>query len=1005
MYQMETVDGNLWITSDFGVVNWDGSRINVLKPNQIPIPQAKTGAIAKLGQGLFIGTDIGLTQKTTGNGPWQFYSTAYAGIVSDSITAVQEDTNQFLLIGTRQGLSVLEGINWFNFTTSNSSIPANYVTDIALSDTAYWIGTANGLAAFNYTDKTWKVFNASNTNNALGSNHINDIYIDASGTLYIATEQGLTRYNGSSWTKYTQSSTNTGLGSDQVNAIAEHANGKLLIATDYGFSTVDKSTMSNWSLYYSFNSPTMGPNMTNIFLDVFYDTDRNLTALCGNDGLIIWNGTAFTRFYSANTGLTSSNLKNLGATPNGGVWMSMSSGGAFYSGPNGQLMLNNANSGMPANSIQDMSVGLDGMLAVATSSGVGRYVNGLWTNFTTAGAVLPSNLAYVVEAGLNKKLYVGYATVGGRGLIVIDSNGVSSTYKTTNSTIANNNVLDVKQLANGSVAILTSSGLSIFNGTTFTNYTTPAMPSIAVKSITEDTSGVLWIGVQGIGLVKFDGTSFTSVSSPSSSNIKKVQFGDGKVTLVDGNAVHSYSLTSSSWTTYSTAAGNAPLGTATVVDAVWQNGSLWIATNNGALVGLGQNSLRTHAVLLGRSEGCGSDTIQLRAPAGFSSYSWNTGDTTQFVDTDSTQIFWFNAADVNGCSYQSDTVSVTVNPLPNVQFTLSNSLEFCLGDSLVVDAGAGYQNYFWNNGSIAQTQTIKDQDTTLYLQVRDVNGCYNWSDTLNITVWKPYQDEEICLVSVDTLSRNQIVWNKTTGVRTLEYIIYKQNPVSNTYDAIGNVPATGQLSVFIDPNSNSRVTSSRYKISVVDSCGNESELSEQHKTMHLTLNEGVGNEVNLIWDGYEGIAFSQYEIFRGSSPKNMLKLADVSSANMSYTDLTPPPGLLFYKVVVVNPDPCTPTGKTNAFGESESNLVEYAATDNLIIYPNPFKERTRVVFKNPELAEYRYRIFDATGTLVRLGAPFSDTYVDVDRENLAPGLYMIEVYNDEKSLKDNIIIY
>jgi hypothetical protein len=749
----------------------------------------------------------------------------------------------------------------------------------------------------------------------------------------------------------------------------------------------------------------MGPNMTNIFRDVYYDTDRNLTALCGNDGLIIWNGTAFTRFYSANTGLTSSNLKNLGITPNGGVWMSMSSGGAFYSGSNGQLLLNNANSGMPANSIQDMSVGLDGMLAVATSSGVGRYVNGVWTNFTTAGAVLPSNLAYVVEAGLNKKLYVGYATVGGRGLIVIDSNGVSTTYKTTNSSIANNNVLDAKQLANGSVAILTSSGLSIFNGTTFTNYTTPAMPSIAVKSITEDASGNLWIGVQGIGLVKFDGTSFTSVTAPSNSNVKKVQFGEGKVTLVDANSVHSYSLTSSSWTTYSTAAGSAPLGTSTVVDAVWQNGSLWIATNNGALVGLGQNSLRTHAVLLGRSEGCGSDTIQLRAPAGFSSYSWNTGDTTQFVDTDSTQIFWFNATDVNGCSYQSDTVSVTVNPLPNVQFTLSNSLDFCLGDSLVVDAGAGYQNYFWNNGSIAQTQTIKDQDTTLYLQVRDVNGCYNWSDTLNITVWKPFQDEEICLVSVDSLSRNQIVWNKTTGVRTLEYIVYKQNPVSNTFDAIGNVPATGQLSVFVDPNSNSRVTSSRYKISVVDSCGNESDLSEQHKTMHLTLNEGVGNEVNLIWDGYEGITFSQYEIYRGSSPKTMLKLADVSSANMSYTDLTPPPGLLFYKVVVVNPDPCTPTGKTNAYSESESNLVEYAATDNLIIYPNPFKENTRVVFKNPDLDEYRYRIFDATGTLVRLGAPFNDTYVDINRENLAPGLYMIEVYNSEKSLKDNFIIY
>ena len=1005
MYQMELVDGDLWITSDFGVVNWDGSRINTLKPNQIPIPQAKTGTIKNLSEGLFIGTDQGLTQRMSNNGNWHFYAQSFVDIISDSITAVEQDSNEFLFIGTRQGLSVLEGINWFNFTTANSDIPSNHVTAIALSDTAYWIGTKNGLAAFNYATNTWTVFTSANTSNNLGSNHINDIYIDANGTLYIATEQGLTKYNGTTWTKYTQASTSLGLGSDQINAITEDASGNLLIATDYGFSTVSKSTMSGWALYYSFNSPTMGPNMTNIFRDVYFCVDRNLTALCGNDGLMIWNGTTFSRFYSANTGLTSTNLKNLARTPDGGVWMSMSGGGVFQSGVNGQLLLTAANSGMPANSIQDMSVGLDGAVAVATSSGVGRYANGSWTNYTAAGAVLPSNLAYVVEAGINKSLYVGYATVGGRGFIVIDSNGTSTTYKTTTSAIANNNVLDIKQLTNGTVAILTSAGMSIFDGTTFTNYTTPALPSTSVKSVTQDTAGNIWIGIQNTGLVKFDGTTFTTIAAPTSSNVKKTQFGDGKVTLVDGNVVHSYDIATSTWTSYSTAAGTAPLGTSTVVDAVWSNGSLWIATNNGAHVALGQSSLSTHAVLLGRASGCGSDTIQLKAPLGFTSYTWNTGDTTQFVDTDSTQAFWFNAIDANGCTYNSDTLNVTINALPNIQFTLSNSLEFCLGDSLTVDAGAGYQNYFWNNGVQTQTQTISDQDTSLYLQVRDVNGCYNWSDTLNLTVWKPFEEEEICLVTVDTLGQNQIVWNKTNGVRTLEYRLYKQNPVTNTFDNIGTVPATGQLSVFTDQNSNSRVTSSRYKISVVDSCGNESELSDQHKTMHLTLNEGISGEINLIWDGYEGIDFSQYEIYRGSSPRAMLKLADVSSANFTYTDLAPPPGLLFYKVVIVNPDPCTPTGKTNAFGESESNLVEYAATDNLIIYPNPFKENTRVVFKNPDLEEYRYRIFDATGTLVRLGAPFNDTYVDINRENLAPGLYMIEVYNDEKSLKDNFIVY
>ena len=257
------------------------------------------------------------------NGNWHFYAQSFVDIISDSITAVEQDSNEFLFIGTRQGLSVLEGINWFNFTTANSDIPSNHVTAIALSDTAYWIVTKNGLAAFNYATNTWTVFTSANTSNNLGSNHINDIYIDANGTLYIATEQGLTKYNGTTWTKYTQASTSLGLGSDQINAITEDASGNLLIATDYGFSTVSKSTMSGWALYYSFNSPTMGPNMTNIFRDVYFCVDRNLTALCGNDGLMIWNGTTFSRFYSANTGLTSTNLKNLARTPDGGVWMSM----------------------------------------------------------------------------------------------------------------------------------------------------------------------------------------------------------------------------------------------------------------------------------------------------------------------------------------------------------------------------------------------------------------------------------------------------------------------------------------------------------------------------------------------------------------------------------------------------------------------------------------------------------------------------------------------------------
>ena len=53
-----------------------------------------------------------------------------------------------------------------------------------------------------------------------------------------------------------------------------------------------------------------------------------------------------------------------------------------------------------------------------------------------------------------------------------------------------------------------------------------------------------------------------------------------------------------------------------------------------------------------------------------------------------------------------------------------------------------------------------------------------------------------------------------------------------------------------------------YKIAAIDVCTNESDLSPAHKTVHLTMNEGVNGEVNLIWNPYEGFTVSNYLIYR-----------------------------------------------------------------------------------------------------------------------------------------------
>ncbi len=76
-------------------------------------------------------------------------------------------------------------------------------------------------------------------------------------------------------------------------------------------------------------------------------------------------------------------------------------------------------------------------------------------------------------------------------------------------------------------------------------------------------------------------------------------------------------------------------------------------------------------------------------------------------------------------------------------------------------------------------------------------------------------------------------------------------------------------------------------------------MSDYHKTMHLTINQGLGNTWNLIWSHYEGFNFGTYRIYRGTNPSNMTMIGEVPSNLNSYTDNTATDNTGFYYQVEV----------------------------------------------------------------------------------------------------------
>ena len=75
---------------------------------------------------------------------------------------------------------------------------------------------------------------------------------------------------------------------------------------------------------------------------------------------------------------------------------------------------------------------------------------------------------------------------------------------------------------------------------------------------------------------------------------------------------------------------------------------------------------------------------------------------------------------VDGCQSAINTTTVTVNPLP--QPVIAGQASFCTGNSAVIDAGAGYTSYFWNDATTNQTLQVFTSGT-YSVTVSDANGC------------------------------------------------------------------------------------------------------------------------------------------------------------------------------------------------------------------------------------------------------------------------------------------
>lgn len=127
---------------------------------------------------------------------------------------------------------------------------------------------------------------------------------------------------------------------------------------------------------------------------------------------------------------------------------------------------------------------------------------------------------------------------------------------------------------------------------------------------------------------------------------------------------------------------------------------------------------------------CFGGQVTLDAGLGYATYTWiNNGSNTNTLSVDTTNNYWVEVIDSNGC-VGSDTILFQTDTLPVVN--LGNDTAICIGETITFDAGANYQSYQWNNGPATQTITV-DSAFIYTVSVTTQAGCPG-ADTIELFI-------------------------------------------------------------------------------------------------------------------------------------------------------------------------------------------------------------------------------------------------------------------------------
>lgn len=162
--------------------------------------------------------------------------------------------------------------------------------------------------------------------------------------------------------------------------------------------------------------------------------------------------------------------------------------------------------------------------------------------------------------------------------------------------------------------------------------------------------------------------------------------------------------------------------TANSIDAIQAGPYSVTAYKNGCsgIANVNVTNTNVNISISGNTEVCNGNSVTLVANGTFDSIRWSNGVFGSQI-TVSTPGSYSATGYLNGCS-NSATERVTECQSQDCNPDIVGNIPFCQGDSIILDAGTGFNSYTWNTGATSQTIVVKGSGKFV-VNVTGPNNC------------------------------------------------------------------------------------------------------------------------------------------------------------------------------------------------------------------------------------------------------------------------------------------